>query len=499
MQEPEFNETVAAVDLGSNSFHMVVASLADEQLKIIDRLRERVALAEGLDENERLRPKVAERALACLERFGQRLAHMPAGAVRVVGTNTMRQVRDGHAFLERAQVALGRRIEIISGREEARLIYLGVTHASADDSRRKLVVDIGGGSTECILGEGHEPLETDSLQMGCVGYSLKYFPGGEINAERMQRAQIAAGLELQGLARRYKRLGWETCIGSSGTIVACEEMVRLSGWSDDGLTDKAMRKLRKALLDAGHCDNLSLPALQADRAPVLAGGVAILCAVFKILDVDVMRASPGALREGVLYDLLGRMRHEDVREQTIRAFARRYNVDLEQAGRVERTALSLLDQVREPWDLHSSHHQRLLSWGARLHEIGLSIAYSGYHRHGAYIAANSDMPGFSRQDQQVLALLIEAHRRKPSRESFDALPSDVRGAALRLCMLLRIAVRLHRSRAPRAAPALRLYARREQLRLEFDGGWLAQHPLSRADLEEEVAQARMLGVELLVS
>ncbi len=491
-------DTVAAVDLGSNSFHMVVASLDNEQLKILDRLRERVAIAEGLDESDRLRPKVQERALACLERFGQRLAHMPPGSVRVVGTNTLRRMRESRAFLAKAQSAVGRPIEIVSGREEARLIYLGVTHAHADDSRRKLVVDIGGGSTECILGEGHEPLETDSLQMGCVGYSLKYFPGGEITRERMQKAQIAAGLELQGLARRYKRLGWETCIGSSGTIVACEEMVRLSGWSSDGLTEKALRKLRNALLDAGHCERIALPALQADRAPVLAGGVAILCAVFKILDVDVMRASPGALREGVLFDLLGRMRHEDVREQTIRSFARRYNVDLEQAGRVERTALHLLEQVREAWELHSTNFQRLLSWAARLHEIGLGIAYSGYHRHGAYIAANSDMPGFSRQDQQVLALLIETHRRKPSRDAFEALPADAQGPALRLCALLRIAVRLHRSRAPRPTPTLRLYARREQLRLEFDGGWLEAHPLSRADLDEEVSQSRALGIELIV-
>ncbi len=493
------NETFAAVDLGSNSFHMVVASLDNEQLRIIDRLRERVAIAEGLDENDRLKPKVQERALACLERFGQRLAHMPPSSVRVVGTNTLRRMREARSFISRAQAAIGRPIEIISGREEARLIYLGVTHAHADDSRRKLVIDIGGGSTECILGEGHEPLETDSLQMGCVGYSLRFFPGGEITQERMQKAQIAAGLELQGLARRYKRLGWESCIGSSGTIVACEEMVRGAGWSSAGLTEKSVRKLRNALVDAGHFERVSLPALQSDRAPVLAGGVAILSAVFKILDVDVMRASPGALREGVLFDLLGRLRHEDVREQTIRSFARRYNVDLEQAGRVERTVLNLLEQVREAWELSSSAHQRLASWAARLHEIGLGIAYSGYHRHGAYIVDNSDMPGFSRQDQELLALLIGSHRRKPERADFDALPSEAQLVAIRLCALLRIAVRLHRSRAPRGAPALRLYARREQLRLEFDGDWLSLHPLSRADLEEEVSQARALGLELSVS
>ncbi|MCC7013492.1 MAG: Ppx/GppA family phosphatase [Planctomycetes bacterium] len=489
-------ETVAALDLGSNSFHMIVAQLDHEQLRIIDRLRERTALAEGLDESERLKPKVQERAFEALRRFGQRLTHMPAGSVRVVGTNTLRRMRDSRAFLAKAQELLGHRIEVISGREEARLIYLGVTHAHDDDARRKLVVDIGGGSTECILGEGAEILESDSLQMGCVGWTMKYFEGGEISRERMQKAQIAAGLELQGIARRYKRLGWETCVGSSGTIVACEEMLRLSGWSNGGITDKALRKLRKTLLDAGHASRVQLPALQPDRAPVLAGGVAVLSAVFKILEVDHMHASPGALREGVLHDLLGRIRHEDVREQTIRSFARRYHVDLEQAGRVERTALALLEQVGNAWELEAASHERVLTWAARLHEIGLGIAYSGYHRHGAYIVEHADMAGFSRQDQQQLAVLLLNQRRKPDRAAFDALPPELQEPTMRLCALLRIALRMHRSRSPRGTPDFRLFARKRDLHLEFEEGWLTLHALSRADLDEETAQLRGLGFEL---
>lgn len=489
-------DTVAAVDLGSNSFHMVVAQLHHEELRIIDRLRERTAIAEGLDESDRLKSKVAERALECLGRFGQRLSHMPADSVRVVGTNTLRRMRDSRAFLAKARQALGHRIEVISGREEARLIYLGVTHAHSDDSRRKLVVDIGGGSTECILGEGPEILESDSLQMGCVRWSMQYFPDGEITKERMQKAQIAAGLELQGIARRYRRLGWESAIGSSGTIVACEEMVRAAGWSIRGITDKSLRKLRKALVDAGHPSRLQLPALQPDRAPVLAGGVAVLSAIFKILDIDVLHASPGALREGVLHDLLGRMKHEDVREPTIRSFARRYHVDLEQAGRVERTALALLTQVAPTWELEGSAPARVLSWAARLHEIGLAISYSGYHRHGAYLLAHSDMSGFSREDQTQLAALVGNHRRRPDRAGFDDLPADLLEPSLRMTAILRLAARLHRSRSPRPLPKFDLFVRRSELRLEFERDWLDAHPLSRAELQEEAEQLLSLGFEL---
>lgn len=489
-------DTVAAVDLGSNSFHMVVAQLHHEELRIVDRLRERTAIAEGLDDGGRLKAKVAERALECLQRFGQRLSHMPADAVRVVGTNTLRRMRDSRAFLAKARAALGHRVEVISGREEARLIYLGVTHAHSADARRKLVVDIGGGSTECILGEGRKILESDSLQMGCVRWTLEYFPAGEITKERMRKAQIAAGLELQSIARRYRRLGFEVAIGSSGTIVACEELVRACGWSMRGITATSLRRLRKTLIDAGHAERLTLPALQADRAPVLAGGVAVLSAIFKLLDIEVLHTSPGALREGVLYDLFGRIQQVDVRERTIRSFARRYHVDLEQARRVERTALALLAQVASAWELEGPLGPRVLSWSACLHEIGLGISYSGYHRHGAYILAHADMSGFSRDDQAQLAALVGNHRRRPDRASFESLPTDLFEPSLRMAVLLRLAARLHRSRSPRPLPNFELFVRRDELRLAFEPGWLDKHPLSHAELQEEAELLVHLGFEL---
>ncbi len=492
---PPFDE-VAAVDLGSNSFHMVVAQLVHGQLQVVDRLRERVALAEGLDGERRLQPKVQERALECLTRFGERLRGMPPGSVRAVGTDTLRRARQARAFLARAEQALGFPIEVIAGREEARLIYLGVSQAHADDSERRLVLDIGGGSTELILGEGSDTLISDSLQMGCVGWSLRFFPQGELTRDAMQRARIAAGLELQGLSRRYRALGWQSCTGSSGTIVASEEILRLNGWGEGDIRPKGLRKLRKALYQAGKIEELALPGLQADRSPVLAGGVAILSAVIDSLGIERLAASPGALREGVLHDLLGRIRHEDVRDPTIRRFAQAYHVDLEQAARVERTALSLLEQVAPAWELTEPGAARMLGWAARLHEIGLSIAYSGYHKHGAYIAANADMPGFSRQDQLVLSLLILSHRRKLVRAAFEELPERVAALALHLALLLRLAVLLNRARSNRGFPVPEASASRDALKLRFAERALSEHPLTRADLEQEVESWREVGYEL---
>ena len=487
-------EAVAAVDLGSNSFHMVVARIAHGELQVVDRVRERVALAEGLDDDKRLVPEAFERALVCLSRFHQRLGDMPQSTVRAVGTNTLRRAKNARDFLDAAQDALGHPIEIISGREEARLIYLGVSHTHSDEVPRRLVIDIGGGSTECILGEGFDPLVADSLRMGCVGYSRIFFPDGSITRESMRAARLAARLEVHSIERSYKSVGWDACIGSSGTIVAVSEILEQNGWSDAAIDIKGLRKLRKALIAAGHFERLSIPGLAPDRAPVLSGGVAILTAVFEGLGIERMDASPGALREGLLYDLLGRIRHEDVRDRTIRTAAQRHHTDLEHALRVERTARSLLVQVKRAWDLERPQDERMLGWAARLHEIGLSISYAGHHKHGAYLARHSDMPGFSRGDQELLAALILNHRRKPRTEVFDPLPEI--GPALRLCALLRIAVLLNRSRTPRPIPTPTLLVADRSIELHFPDGWLDDHPLTRGDLDLEVERQRELGFEL---
>jgi exopolyphosphatase/guanosine-5'-triphosphate,3'-diphosphate pyrophosphatase len=310
----------------------------------------------------------------------------------------------------------------------------------------------------------------------------------------MHAARLAAGIELQGIERRYRSAGWDVCIGSSGTILAVEAILRENGWESEGIAARSLRKLRKALIEAGHVEGLQLAGLQDDRRPVLAGGVAILSAVFDAFGIERMEASQGALREGLLYDLLGRIRREDVRDRTIRAVSQRYHVDREQALRVELTARALLAQVAAPWGLEDPQHARLLSWAARLHEIGLSISYAGHHKHGAYIAQHSDMPGFSRRDQEGLAALIVNHRRKPHLEVFEALDAAAVGELKKLAALLRLAVLLNRSRSPRPIPEPRLAAKDDALALHLPAAWLERHPLTRADLEAEGARLADLGI-----
>ncbi|RMG18273.1 MAG: exopolyphosphatase [Planctomycetota bacterium] len=491
---------VAAVDLGSNSFHMIIARQEGAELRILDRVRERVQLGAGLDKKKRLAAPARERALECLRRMRQRLQEIPPDRIRAVGTNTLRRAKNAREFLGAAHGALGHTVEIISGQEEARLIYLGVAHTTADDLGRRFVVDIGGGSTECILGEGFDVLRADSLHMGCVSYTQRFFPKGEPKKAALRKAVIAARVELQTLSRPYRNLGWEVAYGASGTVHAVADILRACGWAEGGITRPGLRKLRKALLAAESIAQLSLPGLKAERAAVLPGGWAILQAVFESLDLECLRPASGALREGVLYDLLGRIRHEGVRERTIRRFVERYHVDLEQAARVERTALQLLERLRGPWDLGSAYARKLLVWAARLHEVGMVVSYNGHHKHGAYLLANSTMPGFSTDDQQQLAALVRMHRRKIPRDEVvlvDIPPLGVR-RLLRLGVILRLAVLLNRSRSPEPQPAFFIEAEIGRLHLIFPTGWLEAHPLTRADLEAEATILASRGFRLTV-
>ena len=498
MSAKQKSDTYGAVDLGSNSFHMFVVRVAQNDLDIVDRLRERVRLAADLDSNNHLTEEGEARALASLERIGERLRDLPPQQVRAVGTNTLRRAHDSAAFLRRASKALGHQIEVISGLEEARLIYLGVSHSLPDSPERRLVIDIGGGSTECIVGERFEPLELTSLYMGCVSYSMRFFPQGEINEKNMFRAETAARIELETIERKLKDLGWDMAFGSSGTIIAIADILRNNEWSDQGITGKGLRKLRKTLLRTGSTEELALPGLKADRAPVLPGGLAILNAVFDSLELEQMGPTTGALREGILYDLLGRIRHEDVRDRTIQGLAERYHIDRAQAARVEATALNCLNQVGDAWELGGEEFRQILTWATRLHEVGLTVSYSGYHKHGAYLLGHSDLPGFSNDEQQLLASLVGSHRRRLSGEPFEELRSVSPDQALRLCVLLRLAVLVNRGRSPRPLPRFELQPEKNKLAITFPEGWLEGHPLAHADLEEEKSCLKKVGFQLVV-
>ncbi len=499
MPEPEQSRTLAAVDLGSNSFHMIVAKLEQGQLQVLDKLRQRVQLAAGLDAKGRLSDEAMGRAIACLERFGQRVRELPPDCVRAVGTNTLRQAKNAQRFLELAEQALGHRIEVIGGQEEARLVYVGVGQSVSGLPARRLVVDIGGGSTECILGEGREIRLAESLPMGCVGYSLRFFPDGRVDEERMRAAELAAALELRPIRYRYRDLGWDVALGSSGTILAIDEIVRAADAGAVAITDKGMRKLRKAILDAGRTEKLELPGLSPDRASVLPGGFAILSAVFDSLKVESMKGARGALREGALADLVGRMHDEDVRHVTVRGLARRLSVDEAQSARVKETALDLHDRVAADMRLDAPRSRLYLGWAAELHEVGLSLAHSDYHKHGAYLVFNADLPGFSKEGQALLAALIRTHRGKLGAELFEEMPESDRKLARSLAVLLRIAVRLRRSRSDHALPEISVAAKKDRLKLTFPEAFLAAHPLTAEDLRIEAERLRDIGFELAVA
>lgn len=488
--------SLAAVDLGSNSFHMIIGRLEGERLLLLDRLREPVRMAAGLDESGRLSPEALERVLAALRRFGQRLRDVPPGQVRAVGTYTLRETREPQDLLERAGEALGVPIEILGGAEEARLIHLGVSHDQPPTDGHRLVVDIGGGSTECILGKGFQVLYPESLQMGCVHYSRRFFPDGKLTRKAFGRAEIAAKLELETLERRFRAIGWSDCVGSSGTALAVAGILREKGWTRGSITPEGLEKLRKAAIAAAEVEGLLLPGLQPDRATVLPGGLAILRAVFDTLGIESMTASKAALRDGLLYDLLGRIRREDVRDRTIRALSERFSVDQGQAERVWDSARRLLDAVALPWGLASEQDRQLLEWAARMHEVGLALAYSGHHKHGAYILASADMPGFSREDQEHLAAIVRGHRRKLSRGHFAHFPPPWPLRLLRLCVLLRLAVRLERTRSPQPLPAFGVEVAGDGLVLRLPEGWLEEHPLTVADLEDEAALLASAEIEL---
>lgn len=489
---------VAAVDLGSNSFHMVVAQLVNDQLHILDRIKEMVQLGAGLDERKHLRRPARERAIACLERFGERLRDLPPGSVRAVGTNTLRQARGAAEFIAECEAALGHPIEVIAGREEARLVYLGVSHHSPPFEGRRLVMDIGGGSTEYIVGEGFEPIGRESLHMGCVSMSQRFFADGRITAEAMRAAQIAARLQLRPIEREFRRGRWQNAVGASGTILAVEACLRGAGLSREGITRDGLERLVRLLVERGHVKSLDLAGVSPQRGPVFPGGVAVLAAAFQALDIELMQVSDGALREGLLYDMVGRFQHEDVRERTIAALSSRWQVDMEQALRVEATALQCQRKAGAGWGLGTEECNRLLSWAARLHEIGLGIAHAKYHRHGAYLVRHSDMPGFSRQEQQLLGLLIQAHRRKLPLAEFDALPEPQRRHALRLTVLLRLAVLLHRNRSDQPLPDFDLTPNGEKhgLKLRFPPEWLANQPLTLADLAQEAEYLKAAKIKL---
>ena len=490
-------EQIAAVDLGSNSFRLEIGRVVDDQIYHLDTLKEPVRLASGLNSDKFLDDSAQQRALATLSRFGERLRGFQPDAVRVVATNTLRVAKNARTFIPLAEAALGFPIEVIGGREEARLIYIGAAHALPPARHKRLVIDIGGGSTEFIIGKQLEPLALESLFMGCVSYTLRFFPDGKVDKKRFAEAELSAAREIQTIAQDFRRTGWTEVVASSGTARAIADLLEGNGLNADGLhgiTREGMLKLRALIIRAGSAADLELTGLPTDRLPVFAGGIAIMSAVFSELGIEYVTYSQGALRLGVLYDLLGRFHHHDMRDATVQQFMRRYQVDVRQAERVERTALELFGQlVRADLPEHESD-TRFLGWAVALHEIGISIAHVGFHKHGAYIVSFADMPGFSKKDQERLALLLLGQRGKLEKLPF-ATTAD---AIWRLVFCLRLAALLHRSRDDQPLPLVLVKSLASGFVLELAAGWLLANPLSAAALADEALAWQRIGMSVRI-
>ena len=496
LSETRQPEIIAAVDLGSNSFHMIVGELRHGQLAIIDRIKETVRLAEGLSPKGDLSADARQRALDCLSRFGERLRDMRAGSVRAAGTSTIRRAREDTSFMSEAEALLGHPIEVISGIEEARLVYTGVMHSLPPTDGKRLVTDIGGGSTEVILGQGATPTALESLHMGCVSMTERFFPDGNLTRKRFNKARMAARLELRPVKAFFRGATGIEAIGTSGTILSTENVARELGLSEIGITLDTIEALIDRVLTFDNISELSLKGLSDRRAQVWPGGLSILAELFTALRIDEMRISDGAVREGLLYDLLGRLQHEDARERTVRAMASRYQVDEEQARRVSTTAADIHAQCAAAWHLEQEIAGKILAWAARLHEIGLDISHDGYQRHGAYIAEHADMPGFPRAEQRFLATLIRSQRHRVDETFLDELPKTWREAGLRLVVILRLAVLLNRSRNDAELPTLMVAAFDDGLSIEIDSEWLVANPLTVADLEREQEFLALVGYKL---
>jgi exopolyphosphatase/guanosine-5'-triphosphate,3'-diphosphate pyrophosphatase len=472
---------LAAVDLGSNSFRLELGRYDHGTIQRVDYLKETVRQGGGLDEGGRLTDDAMQRGWECLARFGERLSGLAPAHVRAVATQTLREARNRDVFLVRGQQALGFPIDVIAGREEARLIYQGVARLLPESDERRLVVDVGGRSTELILGQGAEALALESFPVGSVAWSQRYFPDGVLSESAFKRAQVAAQAILDEALALFDRSRRDQVYGASGTVGAVADVLGACGFESGRISRDGLYWLRDRLLAARHVDRVRLEGLKDDRRPVIGGGLSVLLALFDLLAIDEMLPAQGALRHGVLYDLVRRDEPQtDLRSLTVDRLSLRFGVDETQARRVARTACDLLQQLEDGDELHANL-QRNLSWAARLHEIGSLISHEDAHKHGAYILEHADAPGFSQPELHRLGLLVLGQRGKLRK--LEAELDDPRVVRQLLC--LRLAVILCHARRDPQVDGLALSADARGFRLRLPAGWAEAFPQSTYLLQEE--------------
>ena len=491
---------LAAIDLGSNSFRLEIGRFDHGQIQRVDYLKETVRLGNGFDEERNLSVEAMTRGWDCLARFAERLAGFGPDQVRAVATQTLREAKNRDDFLKRGREVLGFPIDVIAGTEEARLIYQGVAHFLPQSAERRLVIDIGGRSTELVLGHDLDATQTASYRVGSVTWSMKYFPKGEFTEQALFRAEVAAQAVLDEALASYAPHQWDTAYGASGTIGAVADILALAGWGSGQITREGLDWLVKCLLRAGSVYQVQLEGLKEDRRPVIGGGVSVLRGLMDLLQIDTLQVAQGALRHGVLQEMLTRDAHAtDARDTSVQRLAQKFAVDAGQAARVSRVAARLLAQVL-PDDAPDAHVlQRKLRWAAALHEVGMAISNSDYHKHGAYILENADTVGFSLPELHRLGLLVLGHRGKLRKLEADFEESGF----VMLLLAMRLAVILcHARQDPQDERVTLAYAaKRQRFTLTVDEVWASDYPQSTHLLRQEsLAWQKMLwSLELVVN
>lgn len=484
----------AAIDLGSNSFHMLVVRHIAGSVQTLAKIKRKVRLAAGLDEHNALSQEAMQRGWDCLSLFAERLQDIPAEHIKIVGTATLRTATNSQDFLDRANAILGHPIEVITGEEEAATIYKGVAHTSGGTGRR-LVVDIGGASTELIIGEGFEANALTSLKMGCVTWLERHFKDRQLNHVNFNNAIHGAKQILAPILDNYRQLGWNVCVGASGTVQALQEIMLAQGM-DEVITLAKLKRLQKQAMLADHLEELDIEGLTLERALVFPSGLSILIAIFESLDIESMTLAGGALREGLVYEMVAELRQDDIRTRTITSIQQRYQIDADYAQQVATLASDLLAQCGgESW-APEPHANMLLHSAALLHEIGLAIDFRKGGEHSAYLLQHLDLPGYTRAQKHYLAEITRRYR-----EQLTSLPEQhaLSGTTgKRLLRLLRLAVLLSHRRNPLLEPKVRLDAQGDQLTLTLDQQWLANNPLTRSELELEANRQTDIGWPLQI-
>ena len=486
----------AALDLGSNSFHLIIARLDHGELIAIERLKEKVQLGRGSTGGV-MSAAAVQRGLHCVARFAQRLRSVPLDRVAIVGTAALRDAPNRDAFLIPAAQLLRHPIRILSGEEEAELIFLGVSHALAASEGKRLIIDVGGGSTEFCVGGGFAPECSGSINLGCVTLTDRWLGDGTTLAKGYLDARRDACELIAPIAATWKaHARGAIAIGTSGTVESVQSVLVANGFDSGPITREGVAELERAIVERRWVSDLSVPGLAPERVDIFPAGLAALSAILEKLDIARIEFVDASLQHGLLYDLAARRTLENVQQRTIEGWLRRFNVDRDQARRVRRLALASFDAASKRWDLDDVGMRSLLGWAADLHEIGLMVSARQPNRHGAYLVENGDLPGFMPEERRAIALLIRSHRGGFPLFSFASFPAPMAQRLKRLAILLRLAVILERTRTDVDSPNVKIDASDERIDVAVDAGWLADHALSRSELEWERERLAAAAVTL---